>query len=953
MKTIKYILLGLSLCLVVTSGAQNAKGRKSGNGWTNIGPANISGRTLTICVDKDNTSKLYAGAAGSGLWISTNGGATWSINTAFSGSAAVSAIAQDNAGTLYIGTGDGLISSGSGYATPGVEDNYNSFGIKGDGVYKSTDGGVTFTQLSNTTDWEAVNAMAYDADNNKLYIATSEGLKVTTDGGNSFTDIGSTVKCTDVRVMGDIVTYCTFAGTADAFISTDAGKNFTSVCSNTKLPKDAGRISMAIAPSCHDVIYALLANGNSSFYGVYQSKDKGNTWRLICPIGGLIDPIGGSWGIDCNQILVSATDSAAIYVGGRALYYGTEYSENNYFNWNSLGSVIYLYDMVAEGEDIYLCTQNGILKKSGNTGFVAKNNYFATMQAYSLAVANDGRFMSGIKNGGMAYLANPHSTTKNASEISVPQGDGGNCIFSFIKPEAVFYTGYYGYCYRRASINSDAQTPVDWYGNNEEVSTIMAKNASYTRWHPDENNLTNRYTYARVTPMVMWESINDVNSIDSVSFIIDKTYVTGDEICVKSQRNNYPIHYKYEGTDTLHRNEDTITVQDIVTSRLFIGGGGHKYTKNSNIAVGAPVYMTTQALDFSNKPEFICVFRTGDSTEQVMDLKVSNDGNDLFVLTHKYTGNVQSYSIYRVSGFDTYRTPEQIDVSKHVYDPEAAYTTYNDHRMLVDDTLIFELSGADILSIALDPQDNNTLVYTTNGDGVAYYRVNAITNALTATLSTVIEEIKEGSGIPEDVAIYTSIIEMSNSDIAYVGTEVGVYKTENFTSDMPTWTLYNNGINVKIPVFKLFQQTKYFPNNQSITYSADGNSVKIDFQGTSNYGSIYAATYGLGIFIDSTYFNGIQENRYAEDKANVNNMTIYPNPTNSHATLSFEMTNDEQVTLNIYDITGRMISNKNLGYLPYGTHTENIDCNNMSNGIYFVNIKTNNNTKTIKLVIQK
>lgn len=948
MKTSKYILLGLSLCIVLSSMAQ-----KTGNGWSSIGPANISGRTLTVCVDKDNSLKLYAGAAGSGLWVSGNGGSTWARKTAFNGSAAVAAIAQDNSGALYVGTGDGLIPGASGFATPGVTNAYSNFGIKGDGLYKSTDGGATFTRLANTEEWEAVNAMAYDAANNKLYVATSEGLKVSADNGTSFTAIGNAVKCTDVKVTGEVVVYTTVAGKADAFISTDAGKTFTSVCSKTKLPVNAGRISLDVAPSCHTMVYALLADSNGMFYGVYQSRDAGATWRSICPIGGLIDPIGGTSGIACNQIIVDPEDSATVYVGGRAFYVGKEYSEDNYFNWNSISSTIYLYDFVVSGTDKYLCTQSGILKSSNGDAWAAKNNYFATMQAYTLAIANDGRFMSGVKNGGIAYLVNPHSITKQANEINTPQGDGGNAIFSYIKTEALFYTGYYGYCYRQASASSDAQTPVEWYGNNEEISTLMAKNAKYPRWHPDENNMTKNYCDARVTPMVMWESINDLNSIDSVEFIIDKTYHTGDTICVKSQRNNYPIHYPYTGSKTLNRNEDTITIQDIITSRLFIGGGPHKYSKGSNIAVGAPVYMTTQALDFSHTPKFICIFRTNDSTEQAMDLKVSNDGNDLFILTRKYIGQLANYAIYRVSGFDQYRTPEQMDVSKHVYDPEAAFTTDNDRRMLTTTALLTEVSGVDILSIALDPKDNNNLIYTTNGDGLGYYRINAITNALTADESTVIEEIKEGEGIPENVAVYTVLVECSNSDIAYVGTEIGVYKTENFTSSMPTWTLYNNGINVKIPVFKLVQQNQYFPNNQSITYSADGSSVKISFPGVSNFGNIYAATHGLGIFIDSTYFNAIEENRFASQQMQEDHMMVYPNPTTNQATLAFELVADEQVNINVYDITSRMISTRNMGTMTAGTYTESIDCSNMANGIYIINLRTANGSKSIKLVVQK
>ena len=151
-----------------------------------------------------------------------------------------------------------MLGSNNGYTTPGVSDNYNSWGIKGDGIYKSTDGGATFTQLSSTSDWEAVNSMAYDATNNKIYVAGEAGLMVSADGGNSFSMVSAqSLKCTDVKVGDNGMIVYTDRGTAaGAYVSTDGGATFTSVCgtSSTKLPKDAGRISLAISKSCPDML---------------------------------------------------------------------------------------------------------------------------------------------------------------------------------------------------------------------------------------------------------------------------------------------------------------------------------------------------------------------------------------------------------------------------------------------------------------------------------------------------------------------------------------------------------------------------------------------------------------------------------------------------------------------------------------------------------------------------
>ena len=956
MRTIKYILLGVSVCCMFLSGyAQNGnkaqKERKVGKGWTSIGPSNIAGRTLSLCIDKDNSQKLYVGAAGSGLWQSTNGGASWIRNTAYNGSAAVSAIVQDNAGSLYIGTGDGLTGSQN---SPRVLDNYYNYGIKGDGVYKSTDNGVSFTLLPATETWEEINDMVFDFNTNKLYVATNEGLMVSADGGNSFqlAHSGVTFKCVEVHVVGDVIVYTNMGAQANAYISTDGGTTFTSVCAANKLPTNAGRISLAVSPTAPNMVYALVADKNGKYQGAYQSRNTGVTWRTIAPTSGMTDLIGGG-GLVCNRIIVDQEDSSKIFLGGQVFYRGAEYDTARDFNWTAISSASYLYNIIAKGQDMYICTRAGIKKSTnGGTSFTTCNNNFSSMQSYTLAVANDGRFMSGIREGGIAYISNPRNTSKRAVEIATPTGDGGNAMFSFIKTEAMFYTGNFGYVYRKASENSDAQTPAEWYGNNSAETIIKAKNTSLTRWAPSQNNLSLLYAAARVTPLVMWESYNDVKSIDSIDYIADRTYVPGDKICVKSARNNYPIYYQYDGTDTLYRNEDTIKVQDVVTSRLFMGGAGHRYT--SGAPCGAPVYLSTTSLDYFNLPYWICVFRTKDSTEQVMDLKVSEDGDNLFVLAKKYiSGTGYSYAIYRVSGFDDHRTRREMEVYPYD-DPNASFATDNPNRALIDNVLIDNIMGMDILSINLDPQNNNNLIYTTNGDGLADNRVFVITDALTATNGNATVESKEGTGIPENLAIYTAIVEMNNANIAYVGTEAGVYITENFNTATPTWVLYNNGINVKVPVFKLFQQTKNWPNNRSVSYSADGTPTYVDFPGVSNYGSIYAATHGLGIFIDSTYFDAIADKKFENPSEQVaQNIKVYPNPTNHGATLAFELKENTNLTINVTDITGRIIKSENKNSLSEGYYQEYIDCSNLSEGIYFVTININNRLYTKKLVVSK
>jgi hypothetical protein len=448
-------------------------------------------------------------------------------------------------------------------------------------------------------------------------------------------------------------------------------------------------------------------------------------------------------------------------------------------------------------------------------------------------------------------------------------------------------------------------------------------------------------------PFVIWESANDLNSKDTVTYVADKNYAPGEDICAKSARNRYPIWIKNTNTDTLYA-KDTLFVHDIVTSRLFLGGGPYK---NGTFGVGAPVYMSLTALNYDINQQWNCIFRTKDTTEQVMDLVVSNDGNHLFILTKKSSGNF----IYRVSGFDRYRDIVELDACKAVYDASSGLNADNDRRMLKDDTLLLGTTS-DVLSIALDPQNNENLIFTTNDIGGIFPRINLITNAQTATLSSVNITPKEGNGIPERMPVYTAFVEMTHSNIASIGTETGIYKTEDFTSPTPAWTLYNSGIDMSVPVFKLYQQTKNIPGSHSITYSGTGDPAKIDYPGVSNYGVIYAATHGAGLFVDSTYLTSTGINRYEPNSksANENTLKVYPNPANSYFSIDYTLTSsNEQVQLNIVDITGKIIYTKNLGLKQAGSHSERLNSADLPNGFYFVNMMIGQYNKTAKIIISK
>ena len=940
MRTTRNILLGLTAFVVGIMTIQ------AENNWVSIGPSDVPGRVLAIHVDNNNPSIIYAGTAGGGLWITNNGGSSWRRCENYNGSAAVSALAQGNDGRLFIGTGEGL---NPRYAIPGVKTNIEAYGITGSGVYVSDDQGATFSQpAASTASWREINSMAYDKQNNKLYVATNAGLQVSTDNGNTFSQVsGLTGRAFDVKTGSDGSVICALFG--DVRVSKDNGNSFTSVCGTGtgKIPTSVmingkasslGRISVAIAPSDPNVMYAMAASSgdNGLFAGVYVSVDKGTSWRVVFKHGGEESPLYKN-GEYRNTLAVYPTNPDRVLLGSTHLYEliktDAKHEGEYLYQQQVLQYNMGVHAISYSGTNVYMTTSKGIWSFT-NGMFSKTSRALGNLQVYSMSVGNDGRLLLGTRENGSIYVRNPKNWDAHSKSLEGYNSDGFKSALSMLKADALYYfgeergdtTAIYNVGYRKASVESDAQGTSLWLGSGE---TVLTDDNGRLHWATEENA-------KRVSPMLFWESINDTNSKDTVIYIADKNYAPGDTICAKSATGRYPIWITNTNTDTLHT-KDTLLVHDIITSRLFLGGSGFSRSVN----FGAPVYMSLTALNFEVEQKWTCVFRTEDITEQVVDMVVSKDGNYLFILTKNSGGD---YAIYRVSGFDTYRDLGDISVLL----PSGAFQL-NTGRMLVDDIIIAQGDVMDaILSIALDPQNDDNLIFTTNGSSS---RINLIENATTVTNATPVD--KSGSGLPNNLPVYTAIIVDSLPDVAYIGTERGVYKTDNFTASSPAWASYNTGINIDVPVFKLYQQTKTLASNYSVIYEGTAPTY-IDFQGITNYGNIYAATHGAGVFVDSTYWKQTNiVNRPPIVNRIDNKIKIYPNPVTSSLSIEYVLQSNEPVQLNIVDVMGKVVYTENLGTRESGAYSETLDCSNLPNGFYFVNMVLGKQTKVAKFVVFK
>jgi len=153
--------------------------------WQLTGPTNVGGRVVDLVVDNQHPDTIFVAASGGGVWKSSDDGMTYTPAWPSTQTQTMGAIAQGSNGTLYAGTGEANPSGGG-------------LTFTGDGMYKSTDGGASWTHIG-LVNSAAIGRIAVDPSNpNVVYAAASgdisrvvsqRGLYKSTDGGDTWTQV--------------------------------------------------------------------------------------------------------------------------------------------------------------------------------------------------------------------------------------------------------------------------------------------------------------------------------------------------------------------------------------------------------------------------------------------------------------------------------------------------------------------------------------------------------------------------------------------------------------------------------------------------------------------------------------------------------------------------------------------------------------------------------------------
>jgi photosystem II stability/assembly factor-like uncharacterized protein len=230
---------------------------------------------------------MYAAGVAGGVWRTVNGGGTWTPLDDLMANLAVVTMAMDltNPDIIYAGTGK--LFSGNQFT--------GGDGVRGAGIFRTIDGGATWSRLASTAtpDFYYVSKIVISPnDPQRLYAATATGVWRSADGGSTWAVIlgpAPAMHCSDLAIRTDRPTDHLFAACGvftqgTVYRNPDAGGAgaWTGVLSEAGM----GRISLAVAPSDQNVMYALSASlvpgpgGNFTWglHAVHRSLDGGATW---------------------------------------------------------------------------------------------------------------------------------------------------------------------------------------------------------------------------------------------------------------------------------------------------------------------------------------------------------------------------------------------------------------------------------------------------------------------------------------------------------------------------------------------------------------------------------------------------------------------------------------------------------------------------------------------------
>lgn len=519
-----------------------------GVNWVERGPNNCGGRTRTLLVDRNDPTRktVWAGAVAGGLWKTTDITQTapnWTPFDDFFQNLAITHIDQapNNGQIMYFCTGEG---------------NNNLDAVRGLGVWKSSNGGNTWNQLSSTnnSNFHYCQKIVSIGNGDTVLVLTKTGLYRSANGGNTFTRVLGTGIASaggniayDLEVMKNGTMYVTMSSGASNGGSMH--KSFNSGVSWTNpltLPSYLNKDEMEIAVSDNDtnVIYSLVEN-SGRIVGIIKSSNAGLSFDTtaahpidadpgVSQAANIKDFSRGQGWYDLS-LAVDPNNTNVVVVGGVDLFKtsngGSSWQQLSHwyggFGFQEVHADQHYVCFAPGNSNVCYFTNDGGMYVSTNftqagPTITSKELNYNSTQFYACDIhpnAGSNQYLGGTQDNGSHAL---NSATVGSS-IEVTGGDGAFCHIDQDQPQFWFtsyvYTSYYRSSNGGASFTSALNTsqtvgsfisPSDYDDANNKMY-LAGNNGFFVRWdNPQTGNSiafdtvplfnNGRVTHVKVSP---------------------------------------------------------------------------------------------------------------------------------------------------------------------------------------------------------------------------------------------------------------------------------------------------------------------------------------------------------------------------------------------------------------------------------------------------------------------
>lgn len=488
--------------------------------WTNLGPVSSTGgyagvgRLNCIAFHPSESNTFWVGAPTGGLWKTIDGGQNWSVLTDGNNVLGVSAVAvpSDYATSqiIYIGTGD--------------RDSWRH--DNGEGVLKSTDGGLTWNSslfFDIASSYTVNQILIHPSNNDILYAATTYGIYKTTDAGDTWTLIYQEYFISDLEFKpGDpSVLYASNKRWGKIYKLTNDGTNVSVVYDGNE--DGAKRIELAVSPSNPNLVYAVVGNSSGGLKGIYKSINSGANFALVTSLPNILannvegtGASGQAW-YDL-ALIVDPLNEDVLYCGGvntwKSTDGGVNWEINNFWTSYYCSSCViahadkHFFDF--NGTTLYEGNDGGLYKSEDGVSWESISNGIVNSQMYRIAVSqqNSEITLTGLQDNG--------TKMKNAEGVWLDKigGDGMNCEIDPSDDNFMFGSAQNGRVIRTTN-GSSFYTDITKDGSGNPIHGLDETGAWLTPYVIDPNSTSTLY----LGLLNVWKSENRGDSWSKISTI--------------------------------------------------------------------------------------------------------------------------------------------------------------------------------------------------------------------------------------------------------------------------------------------------------------------------------------------------------------------------------------------------------------------------------------------------